>query len=201
MSSTFISRVLSAVPGAMIESRRRRLRESVHSARGRSSRDRLVADRQAPADRAGHGFPSRPGGPGAGRHRDARCCGASAPTPPPPSGAGLSGEPALDGLRVNERRASALLAAWCEAAAEVAGPHAGRVREPSSPSWSSFRNALRTTNTGRRKTRCAARGSSSGDGRDRSHLRRVPRRRRRFGPHRRRQSRRRLPSSASPATR
>ena len=64
---------------------------------------------------------------------------------------GASGEPALDGLRVNERRASALLAAWCEAAAEVAGPHAGSVREALHPTLLSFRNALRTTNSGRRK--------------------------------------------------
>ena len=64
---------------------------------------------------------------------------------------GASEEPALDGLRVNERRASALLAAWCEAAAEVAGPHAGSVREALHPTLSSFRNALRMTNTGRRK--------------------------------------------------
>ena len=64
---------------------------------------------------------------------------------------GPSGEPALEGLRVNERRASALLAAWCEAAAEVAGPHAESVREVLHPTLLSFRNALRTTNTGRRK--------------------------------------------------
>jgi PAS domain S-box-containing protein len=65
---------------------------------------------------------------------------------------GVSGEPALDGLRVNERRVSALLAAWCEAAAEVAGPHAGSVREALQPNLVSFRNALRTTNSGRRKS-------------------------------------------------
>jgi PAS domain-containing protein len=64
---------------------------------------------------------------------------------------GECGQPALDGLRVNERRASALLAAWCEAAAEVAGPHAGSVREALHPTLLSFRNALRTTNSGRRK--------------------------------------------------
>jgi PAS domain S-box-containing protein len=63
---------------------------------------------------------------------------------------GASGEPALDGLRVNERRVSALLAAWCEAAAEVAGPHAENVRGVLHPTLLRFRNALRTTNTGRR---------------------------------------------------
>jgi PAS domain S-box-containing protein len=65
---------------------------------------------------------------------------------------GASEEPALDGLRVNERRVSALLAAWCEAAAEVAGPHAGSVREALHPTLLNFRNALRMTSTGRRKS-------------------------------------------------
>lgn len=64
---------------------------------------------------------------------------------------GASGEPALDGLRVNERRVSAILAAWCDAAAEVAGPHAGSVREALHPALLSFRNSLRMTNTGRKK--------------------------------------------------
>jgi PAS domain S-box-containing protein len=64
---------------------------------------------------------------------------------------GASGAPSLDGLRVNERRVSALLAAWCEAAAEVAGPHAGSVRAALQPLFVSFRSALRTTNGGLRK--------------------------------------------------
>jgi len=60
-------------------------------------------------------------------------------------------DPALDGLRVNERRASALVAAWCEAAAEVGGAHAASVHEALHPLFLSFRNALRTTNSGLRK--------------------------------------------------
>jgi PAS domain-containing protein len=59
--------------------------------------------------------------------------------------------PALDGLRVNERRATALLAAWCEAAREVAGPHAQLVDDALQPLFVGFRNALRTSNTGLRK--------------------------------------------------
>jgi PAS domain S-box-containing protein len=64
---------------------------------------------------------------------------------------GSSGEPALDGLRVNDRRAGALLAAWCEAAAEVGGADAQSVRNALDPLVLNFRNALRLTNSGRRK--------------------------------------------------
>jgi len=64
---------------------------------------------------------------------------------------GATDEAALDGLRVNERRATALLAAWCEAAGEVAGPHAQLIDDALQPLFLSFRNALRTSNTGRRK--------------------------------------------------
>jgi PAS domain S-box-containing protein len=64
---------------------------------------------------------------------------------------GAAGAPSLDGLRVNERRVSALLAAWCEAATEVAGPHAESVRTALEPLFVSFRSALRTTNGGLRK--------------------------------------------------
>jgi PAS domain S-box-containing protein len=71
---------------------------------------------------------------------------------------GTAGEPALDGLRVNERRVSALLAAWCEAAADAAGPHSESVREALHPVMLSFRNALRTTNSGRRKRGAARAG-------------------------------------------
>jgi PAS domain S-box-containing protein len=63
---------------------------------------------------------------------------------------GASVPPALDGIRVNERRASALVAAWCEAAAEVSGPHAALVGEALQPIYLSFRTALRTTHRGRR---------------------------------------------------
>jgi PAS domain S-box-containing protein len=64
---------------------------------------------------------------------------------------GPAGEPALDGLRPNERRTSALLAAWCEAAAEAAGPNANAVSSALEPVLIDFRNALRTSNSGRRK--------------------------------------------------
>lgn len=65
---------------------------------------------------------------------------------------GAPDRPALDGLRVNERRATALLTAWCEAAVEVAGPHAAElVGNALQPLFLSFRNALRTSNTGMRK--------------------------------------------------
>jgi len=64
---------------------------------------------------------------------------------------GAAGEPALDGLRPNERRTSALLAAWCDAAVETAGPHAEAVSSALEPVLISFRNALRTSNSGRRR--------------------------------------------------
>jgi PAS domain S-box-containing protein len=64
---------------------------------------------------------------------------------------GRAVDPALDGVRVNERRATALVAAWCEAAAEVAGVHAEPIRKALQPLFLSFRNALRTTNSGMRK--------------------------------------------------
>jgi PAS domain S-box-containing protein len=63
---------------------------------------------------------------------------------------GAFGRPALDGIRVDERRASALVAAWCEAAAEVSGPHAGSVSEALQPIYLDFRTAMRTTSRGRR---------------------------------------------------
>ena len=63
---------------------------------------------------------------------------------------GASAQPSLDGIRVNERRASALVAAWCEAAAEVSGPHADLVSESLKPIYLGFRTALRTTSRGRR---------------------------------------------------
>jgi len=65
--------------------------------------------------------------------------------------------PSLDGLRVDERRVSAVVSAWCEAAAEVAGQHGESVRAALQPLSLSFRNSLRTTNRGLRKGRGAAR--------------------------------------------
>lgn len=60
--------------------------------------------------------------------------------------------PALDGLRVNQRRTEALLLAWLEAASDAAGGHGSRLRESLTPLVSQFRVHLRGTSTGR-KTR------------------------------------------------
>jgi len=65
-----------------------------------------------------------------------------------------SRQPALDGLRVNERRALALVDAWSQAAARVAGAHARDVTTALQPIVASYRNALRTQNRGRKQ--CAA---------------------------------------------
>lgn len=65
---------------------------------------------------------------------------------------GLATQPALDGLRANERRVSALLAAWSEAAREVAGAEAEGLKQALDPLLSSFYAALRTTHSGRRKS-------------------------------------------------
>jgi PAS domain S-box-containing protein len=63
---------------------------------------------------------------------------------------GNAAEPALDGLRANERRVVALLSAWSEAAEEVAGDRGGEIREVLDPLALRFRNALRMTGRGRR---------------------------------------------------
>ena len=65
---------------------------------------------------------------------------------------GVAPEPSLDGLRVNDRRVSALLATWTEAAAQVAGPNAPLIRESLDPLLANFRLALRTSGAGRRKS-------------------------------------------------
>jgi len=59
-------------------------------------------------------------------------------------------EPAVDGLRANERRSAALIDSWAEAAAEVAGSGAERVRSALSPLIRRFQNTLKQTTTGRR---------------------------------------------------
>jgi PAS domain-containing protein len=71
---------------------------------------------------------------------------------------GFASPPALDGLRVNERRVSALLAAWCDAAASVAGEQGGVVRTALDPHVLRFRASLRTTSA-RRHSRGAPRVS------------------------------------------
>jgi PAS domain S-box-containing protein len=65
---------------------------------------------------------------------------------------GVPTEPALDGLRPNERRITALLSAWCEAAGDVAGPESERVTAALDPLLVRFRNVLRTTHSGRKKS-------------------------------------------------
>jgi PAS domain-containing protein len=71
---------------------------------------------------------------------------------------GSAAEPALDGLRANERRVLALLAAWSQAAAEVAGERGAAVSEALAPLLERFRNAMRSTGTARRASG-APRGS------------------------------------------
>ncbi|HXV36738.1 MAG TPA: PAS domain-containing protein [Myxococcota bacterium] len=63
---------------------------------------------------------------------------------------GSAKEPALDGVRVHERRVSALLTAWSNAAEEVAGEQAPAVRSALAPLLAHFRGALRATQTSRR---------------------------------------------------
>ncbi len=71
---------------------------------------------------------------------------------------GTAAEPALDGLRANERRVLALLAAWSQAAAEVAGERGAIVSAALAPLLERFRIALRSTGSARR-ARGAARGN------------------------------------------
>jgi len=63
---------------------------------------------------------------------------------------GHEAAPALDGLRVNERRAGALLDAWLDAVAEASGPDGEEVRRILAPTLARFRGALRATVTVRR---------------------------------------------------
>ena len=65
---------------------------------------------------------------------------------------GTIAEPALDGLRVNERRVTALLGAWSDAASEVAGPAGNGLREALAPLMVRFQASLRTTSAGRHKS-------------------------------------------------
>jgi len=63
---------------------------------------------------------------------------------------GTAAEPALDGIRANERRVTALLAAWSDAATAVAGPRSNAVEEALQPLLVRFRSSLRVTSSGRR---------------------------------------------------
>lgn len=71
---------------------------------------------------------------------------------------GTTREPALDGIRAHERRVNALLTAWAEAAEEVAGDHAGAVKNALAPLITNFRAALRNTH-GNRRSSGAPRGN------------------------------------------
>ncbi len=64
---------------------------------------------------------------------------------------GTAAKPALDGLRANERRVTALLHAWSEAAVEVAGERGAMLRDALEPLLQQFQAALRTTGAGRHK--------------------------------------------------
>lgn len=68
---------------------------------------------------------------------------------------GEAAQPALDGLRANERRVAALLAAWVEAAGEAAGPSYELVGSALQPLLTQFQAGLRTTGNGRRKSGAA----------------------------------------------
>lgn len=60
--------------------------------------------------------------------------------------------PSLEGLRANEVRVRALLKAWTDAAAEVAGERGPRVRDALSPLTDHFRMSLRSTSDRRTKS-------------------------------------------------
>jgi PAS domain S-box-containing protein len=62
---------------------------------------------------------------------------------------GSAAQPALEGIVANEKRVAALLAAWVDAAAEVAGPAAPEVRASLGPWLQVFRASLRTSAAGR----------------------------------------------------
>ena len=58
--------------------------------------------------------------------------------------------PALDGLRINQRRTEALLASWVDSAIEVSGGQDLLIREPLTKLVMQFRVYLRGTATGRK---------------------------------------------------
>lgn len=64
---------------------------------------------------------------------------------------GVTVDPALDGIRAHERRVNALLAAWSDAAAEVAGDHAPTVRDALNPLITRFRASFKGSAESRRK--------------------------------------------------
>lgn len=64
---------------------------------------------------------------------------------------GEAAQPALDGLRANERRVAAVLAAWVDAAGEAAGSSGAVVNQALKPLLTQFQSGLKTTTNGRRK--------------------------------------------------
>jgi PAS domain-containing protein len=65
---------------------------------------------------------------------------------------GTAREPALEGIRAQEQRVDALLAAWSNAVEEVAGDQAETVRNALEPLITQFRGALRNTQGNRRSS-------------------------------------------------
>lgn len=63
---------------------------------------------------------------------------------------GSAAAPALDGLRINERRVLALLRAWVETARQLAGERGPEVKSALDPLVDQFRLSLRATRTSRR---------------------------------------------------
>lgn len=63
---------------------------------------------------------------------------------------GDAAQPALDGLRANERRSAALLDAWAASAAEVAGDAGDALQHALLPLLQRFRSGLKQTANGRR---------------------------------------------------
>jgi PAS domain S-box-containing protein len=62
---------------------------------------------------------------------------------------GDAAQPALEGIVANEKRVAALLDAWVEAAAEVAGPDATALRAALGPWLKTFQASMRTSSAGR----------------------------------------------------
>jgi len=65
---------------------------------------------------------------------------------------GTARQPALEGIRAHERRVSALLSAWANAAEEVAGDQGETVRNALAPLIAQFRGALRNSHGNRRSS-------------------------------------------------
>lgn len=62
---------------------------------------------------------------------------------------GGAAQPALEGIIANEKRVSALLTAWVDAAAQVAGPDGAGIRSALLPWLKTFQASLRTSAVGR----------------------------------------------------